>query len=707
MSVISRFLKFIHEQEKAQILFYIIAIVLFLCLMSVAPQVGVTGDEPVDSANGKYCLEYYVRGDTSFADYSKVPAVKIPHMKYYGVGFEVLPAFFVKYGGLGTQEYLIRHILNAIFGFLFMLFAGLIARELKNWWLACVALLIIGISPIVFGLSFFDSKDIPMATGFAIAIYAFLRIYKTLPKFNKYDVVLAVFGIALAVSIRVGGLLLPFYFGVGGILCLYFRPDLRNLFVRKEYRVWGRMVGTGVLIIVIGCLLGFCAYPNFFHEGPVRHIGHAFQLVKEFKQQIPMLYKGEMITSLNLPPFYLWKSYLTTVPLFAWLGILLFLFHLPRIWVGYNKMFILFLLFTLVFPPLYIGLGDSNIYNGWRHTLFIFSSFAVISAIGIYETYGWLRRDMWKRVYLVVMLAVTLPTVYWMVRNYKYCYSYYNPLITEPYLNYDMDYYETACVNSFEWLMKNVVSKSDTLVRVGAKNISVEAYQRARKYKNVAVKTCAFRGYAESDFDYQILSLQFIPAKVLKAFFPPKGTIHVETIDGKPVCAVIEKENRYDVDGIRLIRQGKIDRGMDLLEKSYQYNPGNFGIWFWMGYGYYYQKKYKKSIELLGKYVYFWPSSGEQIEIAFIFSGLSFLQLKSFDQAIQTLKQAERMTKSPENQLLIFANLGRAYYYKQNYEAALPYLKQGVQKYPELKDILYDCYLKSGDKLQAERIKRD
>lgn len=703
MCVISRLLEWTGKYEKPRIVFYCIALVLFAVLMSIAPQVGITGDEPLDAANGKYCLEYYTHGDTSFADYSKVPAVKIPHMKYYGVGFEILPAFIVKYWGMGTQEYLIRHLLNAIFGFLFMLFAGLIAKEVKNWRLACITLLVMGISPIVFGLSFFDSKDIPMAAGFAIAIYAFFRIYKTLPKFNKMDVMWAVFGIALAVSIRVGGLLLPFYFGVGGLLCLYFRPDLRNLFVRKEYAVCGRIFGIGILIIVAGCLLGFCAYPNFFYEGPVGHIKHAFQLVKEFKQQIPMLYKGEIITSLNLPPFYLWKSYLITIPFFAWLGVILFLFHFPRIWNSYNKVCVIFLLFTLVFPPLYIGLGDSNIYNGWRHTLFIFSSFAAISAVGMYETYESLHRKSWKKIYLVVMLTVTLPTVFWMCRNYKYCYSYYNPLIAEPYLNYDMDYYETACVNSFEWLMKNVVSKSDSLVRVGAKNISVVAYQNARRYKNVDVKLCAFRGYAESDFDYQILSLQFIPAKVLKTFFPPKGTIHVETIEGKPVCAVVKKENHYDADGIRSVRLGKIEEGMDLLEKSYRYNPANFGIWFWMGYGYYYQKKYKKSIELLGKYVYFWPSSGEQIEIAFIFSGLSFLQLKLFDQAIQTLKQAERMTKSPENQLLIYANLGRAYYYEQNYKAALPYLKQSVQKYPDLKEILYDCSLKSGDKLQAEK----
>lgn len=107
-------MKYMGDPRK---LFFIVSALLFVCMMWVAPQVGITGDEPIDSANGKYSLAFYLHGDTTFVDYSKVPEVKIPHMKYYGVGFEILPALIIKYFGMEEHEYLIRHVLCAIFGF--------------------------------------------------------------------------------------------------------------------------------------------------------------------------------------------------------------------------------------------------------------------------------------------------------------------------------------------------------------------------------------------------------------------------------------------------------------------------------------------------------------------------------------------------------------------------------------------------------------
>ena len=91
------------------------------------------------------------------------------------------------------------------------------------------------------------------------------------------------------------------------------------------------------------------------------------------------------------------------------------------------------------------------------------------------------------------------------------------------------------------------------------------------------------------------------------------------------------------------------------------------------------------------------------MEIAFLFSGLSFSQLKHYDQAIQVFKQAERVVQTPKNKSLLYSNLGSAYYQKQNYKAAIPYLKEGNKDNQTLQ-MLYDCYLKTGDKQQAEHM---
>lgn len=178
----------------------------------------------------------------------------------------------------------------------------------------------------------------------------------------------------------------------------------------------------------------------------------------------------------------------------------------------------------------------------------------------------------------------------------------------------------------------------------------------------------------------------------MKTFFPPRGAVHLEYIEGHPVCAVIKKENKFDSEGIRQLKMANIDRGMELLEKAYAYNPQNFGIWFWMGYGYYYQKEYRKAIEFWGKYLSFWPGSAEQNEIALVCAGRAFVELGMYDQAIQILKQAENTVRSENYRKFLITNLGIAYARKKVYRQAIPYLEKAVQFSPELQGLLSECY---------------
>jgi predicted membrane-bound mannosyltransferase len=241
--------------------------VVLLALLFVATQSGATGDEVIESSSGKYSLKYYTEGDTSFADYANVPEVGIPFIKYYGNGYEIVPAIAVKYFGLSQHEFLIRHLWCALFGFVFMLFAALTARELKNSLLACITLLTMALTPVVFGLSMFDTKDIPMAAGYAIAVFAFIRIFKKLSHFKWQDVAMATAGIAVATSVRIGGLLLVGYLGAGALLAVAVNKQLRKNLLSSPYTSLCRVVLVLGGVAIAGSLLGLCLYPNFFHEG--------------------------------------------------------------------------------------------------------------------------------------------------------------------------------------------------------------------------------------------------------------------------------------------------------------------------------------------------------------------------------------------------------------------------------------------------------
>lgn len=675
--------------------FKCIVLLIGISMMIVAWHCGSGGDDILDGANGRYALKYYCEGDTTFVDYTKAPDVGMTHLKYYGVGFEIIPAIVNRVFHVQEHEFLIRRILIAVFSFLLMLFSALIAKDLKGWKLASVTLLSIALMPTVFGLSFYGSKDIPMAAAFAIGIYGFLRIYRTFPLLKPGDCWWAFVGIALAVSIRIGGLLLPFYFALGFLICLFCRPELRN---RLMHGKAGRSVKAVAIcggIVLLASFAGLCAYPNFFYEGPAGHIRHAFEMVSKFKQNIPFMFEGKLFSSLHLPDYYLLKSYLITIPVFIWAGVLFFLIRSRKILREYDRSAILLLVFAFVFPGLYISFTDATIYTGWRHTLFIASSVAVISSIGLYEMYLFFNTPLKRRIYGVIMLIVALPTAWWMVSNYKYTYSYYNVFVKEPYLNYEQDYFETSCVKAYDWLRENVLKKTDGKVTVSTKIFTPVRYSQTLGDTNVNIKVIPFMAYAETDCDYSILNYQIISSKVLKNFFPPKGTVYTECVDGKPVCAVVKRENKYDSQGIKAMRERKIDEGVALLEKAYQYNPDNFGIWFWLGYGYYYQHKYKECITIFQKYLNFWPSSGQAV-MAMTFTGHALVELQQYDQAINVLKQTENMPGAQDNQSFIQAQLGIAYFNKQAYKEAMVHLKKVVRVYPLLNDMLNRCYAELG-----------
>lgn len=674
--------------------FKLIVLLVFIAMVFVAYHTGTGGDDILDGNNGRYALKYYCEGDTTFADYSKVPDMRTPHLKYYGVGFEILPAIVNKVFHVQEHEFLIRRMLIALFGFLLMLFSALIAKDLKNWTLASITLVAITLMPTVFGLSFYGSKDIPLAAAFAIGIYGFLRIYRVFPILKVWDCIWAFIGIALAVSIRIGGLLLPFYFALGFIICLLVRKDLRELMFHKKLGTIIKVVALCGGGAALACLVGLCAYPNFFYEGPIDHIRNAFAMVSKFKQNIPFMFAGKLEVSTHLPDYYLLKSYFITIPVFIWIGIVFFLALGKKIFRGYDQVGLILLLFAAIFPGLYISWTDANVYTGWRHTLFIASAIAVISSIGLYEMYLFLKNKWRQRMYAIIIILIALPTAWWMLSNYKYTYSYYNVFVKEPYLNYEQDYFETSCIKAYDWLHENVLKKTQDKVTISTKIFTPVRYSQTLGDTNVIIKVIPFMAFADTDCDYSIINYQIISSKILKTFFPPKGTVYTECVDGKPVCAVVKRENKYDSHGIKAIREGKIDEGMALLEKAWQYNPNNFGIWFWMGYGYYYQKKFDKAIAFFQKYMGFWPGKS-QAEQAMIMSGRSFIELKMYDQAIQVLKQVEKVVQGQEERQFVNANLGIAYANKGLYKQSVVYLKQAVTSYPDLNGLLKECYMKT------------
>lgn len=683
--------------------FFGLAVVVFACMAFTATKVGSTGDEFLDDLNGQYALAYYTEGDTTFVNYDSVPVLQsLSHiLKYYGTGFEIVVPFAVKYLHLPDANcFLYRHLLCALYGFLLFLFTAFITRRITRSWLAATfSLLLISLTPVVFGLSFIASKDIPFATGFAIANYAFLRIFDHLPKFRISDILLSILGIAMAVSIRVGGMMLVMFLVVLFAIAIVADSQKRKMLFTKPFTTLWKSLGVGTLIVVAGSLIGLCFYPNFFYEGPIDHVKNALTLVSKFPQRIPMLWEGRIEDSLNLPDHYLVISFLYTVPLFVFGAFSLFFVNIVREWKKYDRTAILYLLFTFIFPFGYVIGSKANVYDGWRHETFAYSGLIVLAAIGLYETTTWFYNKQfhrtWQHLFPALFLLCCIPTLTWMVKNYKYNYSYYNVLAGDPYLKYDMDYYETAGPILFEWLVKNELKDNHDSIFVSTKNGNVMHLQKHKQYPNIKVEEAAFKSYASTDADYTIISLQFLPKQIIKKYFPPKGTIRTEDIDGHPVAALV-KRNKLDSKGIKLVQQGKTKEGLVLLDSAYRYDPDNFGLWFWMGLAYYQEREYEKSIEFFTKDLNMeFNLTEEKRALGYMYNGSSLYELKRYEEAITVLKNAETYCVDQKNMPFIKANMGLAYFADKKYAEAIPYLKECVSAYPFLVDYLNVCNAKA------------
>ncbi|GHT13145.1 hypothetical protein AGMMS4956_08850 [Bacteroidia bacterium] len=682
-------------------IFWGLSALLLVIMLAIAPFTGATTDESlIDGTHGKYALKYYLDGDTTFVNYPRA-GIQLPlsnidifdFQRYFGVGFEIIPAIALQCGLLPQKyEYEFRHLLCAFFGWLLMLFTGLMGREIKNWQVGILSLLTIAATPVIFGLSFIASKDIPLAAGFAIGVYAFLRIYKTYPVLRWQDAALALVGIAMAVSVRIGGLLLPFYAGAGWLL-------YKLIFRKKKANVYKELKCTLLiaLLCIVGTLAGMCFYPNFFYEGLFNHIVHSLTFVQHHPVGIPFVWNGVYHDSLNLPPYFMGKSYGLTIPPFVFVGAILMLLSINKLRKNYPGFQWCFLVFTVLFPILYLWLSHSPIYQGWRHTTFVYSSFVPLVAIGFYETYlGFGKKfkgTMQQWLFPIFLAVLMLPTVAWMVRNYKYTYAYWNVFAGKQQGYFDLDYLHTAAPVALDWLLQNKLTDTTRRYTIAVKSRNAGAYAYTKNYPNISFVYSDEMTYAETPCDYYITNTMYITHDIMRRMFPPKGTVHVEKVDNNPICAVVAK-HPAEAEGIALVKAGNNAEGMAKLEQAYAYAPNNYGLWYWMGVGYFNLRQLDKSIEFFTRDVNFIAPPVEQVN-ARMMMGEAYMQKGQYNDALQILQTAHNINAQQVGdanaQILIGADMGLCLYYTQNYAGAVPYLEAAINDYPHLMSILQEC----------------
>ncbi len=615
-----------------RLLFVLVTFVLLILMPKLSFDFGITGDEEVQKIYGEKILAYF---ETNGEDKS---ALDYKNLYYYGGLFDYCAAWLNKNVG-GFDEYELRHLLNAFVGFLMIFFTGLLAREVSNSWrIAFFALLFMALSPRIFGHSMNNPKDIPFAAAYVFTLLHLIRFLKQLPNPGSKTIVMLIIGIAAAINVRVGGILLIAYFGLFTGLAYLLRPDLKTKL--SDFKHIGKIAGIGLTVAILAFFGGMLFWP-YALQAPLSNPFKALSEMSNFSTSIRMLFEGSHLWSDELPWYYIPKWIAISAPLFTLFGLILFsVFYVLKL-KEIDYLPLMFILFTAIFPVAYAVFKGSSLYDGMRHFLFIYPILAVLAAWGWNELIV-LKKMKWIGSGILVIL-LALPS-YWMVKNHPYQYTYFNEIFggtANAYAKYETDYWMNSIKNMSDWLIENdprVKNGEEVLIYT---NCSVPALHYLRhRFPNVRVGYTRYNDRGEKDGDYFMFISRFVNKDLMNNnAWPPAEVIYTEKAGGAVLGAISKRSAElYDFKAAEAQKATDISKAIDFYTKETQQHPKNETAWLGLANNYLQARDFPKAKEAIDA---FQNLSDTHIN-GLMALGLYYLNLGDNENAKVTL---EKMTK--------------------------------------------------------------
>lgn len=466
-------------------------------------------------------------------------------------------------------EFIVRHLINTLTGFLAILFTALLVRRFSGWLPAILTLIAMVCSPSFFGHSFNNPKDIPFAAGYIMSLYYLIRLLRELPAPGHQTKIMLALAIGFTISIRVQGVLplvfLLFFMGLHWLLNYAGKKDSKLTVYLK----------AGLVVGISGYILGILFWPYALRDplsGPLKALA-------EFDKFSYLTYY-ELFDGVRLfdkPWYYEPKLIILTAPLAILAG------FIPGLLLGWKNskkthfLPLLLLIFATISPAAWIIYKKSYVYNGWRHFIFIYPSLAAISVLGWYWLASLFRAPR-VRIFILAAVALTFakPGI-WSIVNHPYQYIYFNEIaggVAGANGLYELDYWNQSPRAAFEWLVKNKPEVLDGSVKVSSNNIQEALKTFVPDGKNVKYAWTREYEWADNDWTYAIWTTRTLSKnQILDGYWPPKGTIHEIKVDGVTIAAVVRSANNFSFLGKQYLKKNNGDSALYFYEKAYADNP--------------------------------------------------------------------------------------------------------------------------------------
>lgn len=653
--------------------FSTLLILLFIGMPLLSFDYGVTGDENLQHNYGKKLLDYY------FSFGSDKSALNYKDLYLYGGLFEFFASGTAKLIDPlveGKYTYEIRHVLNALTGFIAILFTALLGKYLGSWRGGLLALLMLVFSPRFFGHAMNNPKDIPFAAFYIMGIYFLIKLLAELPKPDKRTIGWLIVAIGASISVRIGGLLLIAYMGLFLLVALFRQQvDLdRGNFFRRIVRI-GLITGIG------GYLAGLIFWP-YGHQNPFLNPFRALSNMSDFPTVISVLFEGQIIQSSNVPWYYLLKYLVFTAPLFALMGFGLMLILIP-FWKPKQQLYWYWpVLFAAIFPVVYIIYKDANLYDGMRQALFIYPPFVLAGSFAFRHLYE--RFHQWGPQLVISGGLASLMAIpaWFMVSEHPNQVVYYNGIsggLEEAYGQYELDYWGNSTKQAANKLVERIQENGtpDSTITVQANFRLGSAVVLDRNLDSIQVNYGSYKERSRKEWDYAIFVHRFIPPRKLKNYWPPKGTVDQVKVNGTAITTIVKRNNYHDLKGFRHLENREFRKAIADFEAYREYNPQNARVLSALARAYARTQQLNKAQQAAQQALKISPGNPRSLGIL----GMAYQQRGQTDKAIRYFEKA---IKGNRGYAMGYYQLGQLYYQKRQPRRALRYLNALRQVRPSL-----------------------
>jgi tetratricopeptide (TPR) repeat protein len=672
------------EKITEKRIFFALAGILLILMPILSLKSGISGDEETyHYPHGKNVYKYYASlgKDTSCLHYDNSV------LQMYGPVFDLATVVVIKIVK-PDDEYMVRHIMNSLTGWAAILFASLIAVMLGGWRSGIIAMLFMFLSPRFLGHSFNNPKDIPFTAAYIYTVYAIIRYLKYYPvKRLRYAWPIAL-GIGLSIGVRVGGILLAVYFILFSGLFYLITTEIKHWLRKENLSRLTTLMLYAIGISIVGYAIGVLLWP-YAHKAPIQRTMEAMKYMEQYATSLRQVFEGKIIWSDNVPKYYLPKYIFMTIPEFILVGLLCFLVFINKIKLK-DSLWYFILLFVSIFPVAYIIYKGSNVYGGWRHVMFIYPGLVILAATGTNQLITVFRKKYLRYIVMGVFGVLMLLPLKHIIANHPHEYIYYNDLtggVKKAYGRYEMDYFYHTLRAGSEWLIENKINK--TVVPEGKKiivatNLSINTLYYFRHLKD-KVQVIYIRYYerGDKDWDYAILANSYInPYQLKKRIWPPANTIKTIDVDGMPVCAILERKDKNDLMGYKLLSAGNAQEAIKYFNAAIAHDKKYEMEYFNLAQAYLNLGDNDNAIRAASECLKLYPNYDRALNQL----GIAYFNKKEFESSFQVFER--NMSLNPKN-VVAFYYSGLIFAQNNDFKTSLSYLEKSLKVNAQYKPSYY------------------